>query len=353
MGFESRVVDSVEDFGKNMVFESRVVDSVEDFGKNMVNEEIVYKIGILALIIALTLIAIGLFCYIFTSLAYVRISKRRGIKAAWLSWIPVLRYYIFGKVANDYDKRNGVNRKWHIAMLIFALILFALNTAGAVTSFSVSKELVEPAKEMWGDILSDAKDIERDFEHNVNKSGYLTDKSFEYLEEDAGELLEIYKAEITDIMENSVEYIFIDGAISIASALLSVLLTFLYAVCLYKTFESTAPKAALFCFIISMLIPLACPICLFACRNKGYGETITKTAPTPAVNAAPKVDVAPQVVPVVAPVQQAVPEVAPVQQAAPEVAPVQQAAPEVVPVQQAAPEVAPVQQAAPEETTQQ
>jgi len=41
-------------------------------------------------------------------------------------------------------------------------------------------------------------------------------------------------------------------------------------ICFFKIFESTVPEKALKYFLLSLLLPLAQPICLFLCRNKGY-----------------------------------------------------------------------------------
>ena len=60
-------------------------NDVEQFFEGFVNEELFAKIGMGLLIAGIAAVVLGLLNYIFTSLAYVRISKRRGIKAGWLA----------------------------------------------------------------------------------------------------------------------------------------------------------------------------------------------------------------------------------------------------------------------------
>ena len=44
----------------------------------------------------------------------------------------------------------------------------------------------------------------------------------------------------------------------------------LSGICVYKTFESTRPEKALLYTILHFLVPLAGPICLVSCMDKGY-----------------------------------------------------------------------------------
>jgi len=229
-----------------------------DFENFQIDEYVLHTIGICVLIFALVLILVGLVSYILTAVAYSKISKRRGIKAGWLSWIPVLRYYIYGRVANEYDKRNGVNRKWHIALLLLAILSISVTVMFSINMFDLSADIIEPVIEINGTIYDNYED---------------------------------YEADIAEIIEDAISNSLKIGVLNAAGTLISVLLTYLFAVCLYKTFESTVPKAALFCFIISILVPLACPICLFVCRNKGYEY---KVITPPVQQAAPPVQQAVQ-----------------------------------------------------------
>ena len=47
---------------------------------------------------------------------------------------------------------------------------------------------------------------------------------------------------------------------------------YLKIICTFKLFESTVPEKAVKYLILSILVPLASPICLFRCRNQGYSN---------------------------------------------------------------------------------
>ncbi len=314
-----------------------LTDEARQFLRNPISEDLLEKIGIGILITVIALVVLMLINYIFTSIAYATISKRRGINEGWLAWVPVFRYYIFGKIANEYDKRNGVNRKWHIATLLVALLLVAVTAVSAVNTYEFNMAVVEPAKEMWTDAYSDAMDIYSDAEEILEISGnYNRVFSSMRLMNDINELYENVKDGISETGENFADYALKGMLLNALGMILFTALNFLSAVCFYKAFEFIAPKWALFCFIISLLVPLAGAVCLFVCRNRGDEK------PVP-VNMAPVVQ------------QAAAPRVASVQQVAPQKAPAPEAAPSPEVVQ--TPEDAAVSETesetAPAETSQQ
>ena len=45
---------------------------------------------------------IGIAAYVLTALSYYTIAQRRGIKHAWMSWVPVLNLWILGSIADQY-----------------------------------------------------------------------------------------------------------------------------------------------------------------------------------------------------------------------------------------------------------
>lgn len=262
-------------------------NDVEQFFEGFVNEELFAKIGMGLLIAGIAAVVLGLLNYIFTSLAYVRISKRRGIKAGWLAWFPVLRYYIYGKVANDHDKRNGVDRKWHIAMLVFAVLFAAASVVSAVNEVKFITEAT-PIIETFEETTTDVQDLyqeavdviedENSFDAIFMQEDYISD---------VNDIFDNIKSGVEEVTPAFTEYLLKSLVVDSAVLLLGGVLIAMYFVCLYKTFESTAPKATLFCFIISMIIPLAKAICLFACRNKGYEKTDAANASTRVAPAAP------------------------------------------------------------------
>lgn len=82
--------------------------------------------GILSLLL-LSSLFIFIVLYIFESIALYTIAKNRGIKNAFLSFIPVAEYYILGKVYDDISAT--MNKKTGYAARMVVLASFALASA--------------------------------------------------------------------------------------------------------------------------------------------------------------------------------------------------------------------------------
>lgn len=178
-------------------------------------------IAVLVILFYLLILGIGLVSYILSSLAYYKIAKRRNIANPWLSWIPIGDCWIVGRIANDYDKRNGYNRKWHIALVTLSLIATVILTIFYIMYF---------ISIITG--MSYGADID----------------------------------ETTGLMLVSLAGIMFGAIAASAYSVLS-------GICVYKTFESTRPEKALLYTILHFMVPLAGPICLVICMDKGYEYT--------------------------------------------------------------------------------
>ena len=158
-------------------------------------EEMGIVFALFAVLIYLLLLGCAIVSYVLTSLAYYKIAKRRGIANAWLSWIPVANSWIIGKVANEYDKRNGYDRPWHKALLTFCII----GSSGFALSYGM-------------------------FLVNIIK----TAMNFDYGHYDI------------NVASFWISYIGI-----IIFAVVVTVFSMLSVICTYKTFESTVPEKAL------------------------------------------------------------------------------------------------------------
>lgn len=49
------------------------------------------------------MLALGILCYVFQSVGLHSIAKRRGIRHAWLAWIPVGVLWILGSISDQYQ----------------------------------------------------------------------------------------------------------------------------------------------------------------------------------------------------------------------------------------------------------
>ena len=203
--------------------------------------EAMVGLGIIA-IVYLLMLGIGVTNYILTSLSLYTIADRRGISNPWLAWLPVVNSWTIGAIADDYDSRNGMKRKWRLLLLILNLIIIVFIVTFIAVFFvsliSVSMEL-------------------------------------NYYAPDVEEMLEILLPMY---------------AFGIMMSVTSVAAQMCTVICLYKIYESTVPEKSVLFLLISLLVPLGNAICLMICRKKGYSNhdpiSIAVIAEFPAVNEA-------------------------------------------------------------------
>lgn len=185
-------------------------------------ENLAMGVAVIFLFVYLLLFGILIASYILQSLAFHTLARRRGIANPWLAWLPYGNYWIIGSLARDYDKKNGINRRWDKTLLTLSIV------------FSAS--------------------------YFVTYIGVIIVTMVAAMNVDSATMSE----ETSAMILLAVVLIFIPIMI-VATALQTI--TF---ICLYKIFESTVPEKALKYFLIYLLVPFAAPICLFLCRNKGY-----------------------------------------------------------------------------------
>lgn len=79
---------------------------------------------------------LSLAAYVFTALAIYTIAQRRGIKKAWLAWVPVVNVWILGSISDQYRYvvKEQVKSK--------RKVLLGLNLANAVFVVAVSVSLI-------------------------------------------------------------------------------------------------------------------------------------------------------------------------------------------------------------------
>ena len=87
----------------------------------------------------------GIAAYVLTSLAIYTISCRRGLKKAWLAWVPVVNCWLLGSISDQYQYvvKGEVKsrRKWLLVLsltkavlTLTVVILVAVMAAGAFFS---------------------------------------------------------------------------------------------------------------------------------------------------------------------------------------------------------------------------
>ena len=188
----------------------------------------------IVLVIYLFALGIGLANYIMRSLALYRIANRRQVPNPWLSWVPIASSWLIGNIADDYDERNGIKRKWRVVLLTLSII----SIGGIVVGY-------------------------------IGLIAWMVTMTIDSRLSYVGNL----KGMITSVI---VIYIFI-----IIAAVVAMAKSFCEVICTYKIFESTVPEKSVKYLLLYLLVPLAGSICLLKCKEKGYSKEIIPAAGYP------------------------------------------------------------------------
>ena len=75
---------------------------------------------------------VGVLGYVFSALALYTIAQRRGIKKAWLAWVPVVNVWILGSISDQYRYvvKGEVKNKRKILLTVSIL-----NTVFSIVAF--------------------------------------------------------------------------------------------------------------------------------------------------------------------------------------------------------------------------
>ena len=186
------------------------------------NETFAIGAVMILIVVYFALFAFLIVSYILQSLALHTLARRRGIASPWLAWIPYGNCWIIGSLARDYDKQNNIQRRWDKTLLTLSII------------FSAS--------------------------YFVIYIGFFVFVIISALYNNSAATSE--DAIITTMFGFLIAFIPV--------MLLAAALQIIAYICFFKIFESTVPEKALKYFLLTLLVPLAQPICLFLCKDKGY-----------------------------------------------------------------------------------
>lgn len=102
------------------------------------NERILSVVGGLLAAVVMLALLIRLIFHVFRSVGLYRIAKRRGIRHAWLAWIPVGNAWIQGNIADQfqYVVKGHIRNRRHV-LLWLTVASCALNIAASVLSVNV------------------------------------------------------------------------------------------------------------------------------------------------------------------------------------------------------------------------
>ncbi len=201
---------------------------------------------VVILLIYLGLIGIVIANYIMNAIGFQTIAKRRGVKYPWMAWIPYANYWLIGSIADEYDQRKGLKKRWG-KILVGLLIGYGVG----FTLYFIAIIVM---------IIRTALQAVQGF----------------------------YEPEFTTAMIGSFLFIYV---VLIIFMILALILSIVYYICLYKIFESTVPDKSAKYLILSIAVPLALGICLLRCRNKGYSLEDEKSEPVEQAIEAPEANV--------------------------------------------------------------
>lgn len=203
-------------------------------------EMLIVMVGIL-LVAYLFLMVVGIASYIMNAVALQKIASKRLIQNAWLAWIPIASTWIIGSIADEYDEKNGIKRKWRVVLLVLSLISMIGIFAGYIVM------IISAIMMTMQDSMS------QEFSSTV---GLFIGA-----------------------------YVFI-----IIAAIVATALSMCTMICLYKIFESTVPEKSVKYMLVSLLVPLGQSICLMLCRNKGYEKVLVPNPVNPTYPEATQVE---------------------------------------------------------------
>lgn len=121
--------------------EESIMEFMEEFGFAI--------IGAIAGVLLITLV-IGILVYVFQSVGLYTIAKRRGIRNAWLAWIPVGCYWIAGSIADQYRyvAKGQIKNKRKVLLglnIAAAAATLVMNVISSVLTIALVESDVESA----------------------------------------------------------------------------------------------------------------------------------------------------------------------------------------------------------------
>ena len=163
--------------------------------------------------------------YVFGSLGFYTIAKRRGVTAPGLAWVPVANYFIIGGIGDDYQKRTtGKDAKLRIWMVVLQAIAAILFIVAMVSIIGVIISLIVNC-----DTLGDEMPVDM--------------------------IINFFAAYIP---------LFIGSLILLAT-------TVLYYISLYRIYKAASPDMAVVFIVLYIFFSVIIPFVVFALRNKDDG----------------------------------------------------------------------------------
>ncbi len=189
--------------------------------------------GIVYAVYTLVMFVVSIGTYVFQSLGFYTIAKRRGIRNPWLSWLPVGNLWILGCISDQYQYvAKGKIKNKRKSLLVLDLLML-ISAVALVVLYTVA---------IIG-LIGGAMDAE----------------GFEYMDQSAIAML------LAVI------------AIALAVCGMSIAATIITYFALYDLYSSCDPKNNVLYLVLNIFVSITLPIFVFICRNKDLGMPPRKT----------------------------------------------------------------------------
>lgn len=155
--------------------------------------------------------------YVMQSVAMYTIAERKGIKHAYLAWLPIGESYVAGKIVDECDERMEAKKNWAKTLLTLALVGGVCFVITYVVFFAF---LIVTA---------------------VSQNGNL---------------------DTLPLVPFVTLYVLL-----IAAALLLSAWSVMRMICTYKIYEIIVPEKAIKYMILSVIVPLGAGVCMLKAKN--------------------------------------------------------------------------------------
>ena len=183
------------------------------------------------LIYFLVMGGISIVAYVFQSVSMYSIANRRGIKNPWLAWVPLGNLWMLGCISDQYRYvAKGQVKNKRKSLLILGIVMSVVAVATLVVAAIVSIGALD--------------------------ANYLSDSEAAAMLVGMIIMLVLYLALL---------------AVAVA-------VTVIQYMALYDLFVSCDPNNGVLFLVLSILISMAMPICMFICRKKDGGMPPRKAA---------------------------------------------------------------------------
>lgn len=202
---------------------------------------------------------IAIAAYVLGSLGFYGIATRRGIRHAWIAWVPIANGWLLGCISDQYQSvKFGKEKKKRIILLVLN-ILYGLSIAVMVVlCITMIVQMV----------IADGG-----LDFNDPTAGYFPEDSYvEMLPSDP------YGAEVEEELPEEL----MGPLFGMIGAYAVMLLTFLpmmivQYMALYDVFRSCDPSSSVLFLLLSIFLGIS-SFLVFACKDKDYGMPPRQTA---------------------------------------------------------------------------